>query len=74
MDYTAANAAARKFKAAVTRAKNKKDHTGVVKAVRDFEKYFEDKNWPLPDNWAFFDVARNDAEFALRRDLPFGGF
>ncbi len=67
MDYAAASAAARKFKSAVTRAKNKKDHDAVVAAVDDFEAYFATMGWPLPDNWATYDVAREDAVFAKRR-------
>jgi hypothetical protein len=67
MDYAAANAATRRFKAALTRAKNQKNHDAVIKVADDMEAVFRAKGWPLPDAWARWDVAREDARFAKER-------
>lgn len=67
MDYDAANAAGKRFKAALTRAKNKKDPHAIIKVANDFTAFFESKGWPLPDNWSLWERAKEDAEFELRR-------
>lgn len=67
MDYDAANAACKRFKAALTRARNKRDPNAIIKVADDFEKFFADKGWPLPDNWSLWDRAKEDALFELRR-------
>lgn len=54
-------------KAAVTRAKNKRDWEAVVAAVDAFETFMDNLSAPLPDNWALFDNARADAKFELKK-------
>lgn len=67
IDYAAANAAARRFKSALTRATNKKDWKAVIKVADDFAAYFDSRDWARPDNWALWANAKDDAEFELRR-------
>jgi hypothetical protein len=67
MDYDAANAACKRFKAALTRARNKRDPNAIIKVADDMEAFFNANGWPLPDGWALWDRAREDAHFALRR-------
>ena len=66
MDYAAANAANRRFKSALTRAKNKRDYDKVIAVVAEFHAFFAARHWPLPDNWATFEVAKEDAEHTKR--------
>jgi hypothetical protein len=68
IDYVAANAAFRKFKSALTRAKNQKDHAKVVVVVNEFFEFFDSRDWALPDDWRRFDIARSDARLVLRRE------
>lgn len=61
-------------KAAVTRAKNKRDWEAVVAAVDSFEAFMDNLNAPLPDNWALLDNAREDAKFEMKRAAAAGSW
>lgn len=54
-------------KAALTRAK-KSGPEAVLKAVSDFHNFYEQRNIALPDDHHRWERAKDDAEFALRRD------
>jgi hypothetical protein len=56
-----------KLKAALTRAKNSGDPKRVIETVDHAFKRFEEIGWP--DQWATWNIAREDALFALQRQL-----
>lgn len=64
-DYDALNKMVRKHKAALTRAKNSGDPEKVVAAVEKAFADFDAGMWP--DNWHLWEIAKRDAELAIRR-------
>jgi hypothetical protein len=66
IDYQAAQAACRRHKAALTRAR-KKGPEAVIEAVDRFYAEFDREGWPLPDQWHTWRVAKDDAIYELRR-------
>lgn len=66
-------AAMRRFKSALTRARNRRDHRKVIAVVDDRRAYFAERDMPLPDDWALWANAREEAEFELRRPLRLSG-
>jgi len=54
------------LKAALTRAYNSNDPVKLKKAAETALAFFEENGWP--DNWALFERAKDDAEFALARE------
>jgi hypothetical protein len=68
MNYDALRRLIRKHKSALTRAKNTGDPTKVIAACDAFFADFDGPNAPpLPDAWHAWSIARQDAEYALRR-------
>ena len=66
-DYKVIRKEFSKLKGRLTRAKNSGDPKAVVDAVNHAEKVFEDNDWPLPDCWRSWTLARDDASDKLRR-------
>ena len=66
IDYAAVTKAWRRNKSALTKAQNKGDHRKVLevcdRAFADMDEY------GYPDNWALFQRARDDAQWAIRRE------
>lgn len=65
-DYAALNRKVRAFKSRLTRLKNKDDHAGIIALWDEFSEWCDDNMWP--DNWRLWEAAKDDAEFALRRE------
>lgn len=59
------SAAMKRFKSALTRAENRSDWRKVIEVADSFEHYFDERDLPLPDNWARWARAKEDAEFKL---------
>ena len=57
----------RKFKSALTRAQNKKDPAAILAECKRFRDYYRDSVEPLPDSWARWQRAADDAYFDLLR-------
>ncbi len=67
IDYAAMNKSVRKHKAALTRAKNSGDPQKVIAAVNAAFTEWGQPGMAYPDQWHTWDVAKYDAEMALRR-------
>ncbi len=65
IDYTLANAATRKFKSALTRSVNRKDHKRTIQVANEFFAFFDDRGWSYPDQWHRWQITKDDAAFAL---------
>jgi len=55
-------------KAALTRAQNSGDPRKVVVECNRFFDEYENENRPTPDNWHRWNIAAQDAEFAIQRE------
>lgn len=66
IDYEQVTRALRRHRGNLTRAKNKGDQQKIIDvcdaAFADFERY------GYPDQWSEFQVARQDARYALQRE------
>lgn len=65
IDYEAMNRELPKLRAALTRAKTKRDPLKILSAVEDAVEAFTRIGWP--DQWATWRVALDDAYWAYRR-------
>jgi hypothetical protein len=54
-----------RFKSALTRAENAKDWQAVIRCANRFEEHFVARGL-FPDDWARWQVAKDDATFRLR--------
>lgn len=70
-DYDAMKKELPKLRAALTRAKNSKDNKKVIAAVNAAFARFEVIGYP--DQWSDWQRAKDDAEFNIRMNRPFGG-
>lgn len=66
MDYVHMNKVVRKHKAALTRARNSGDMRKVIAACDAAFDAFDAPDMLWPDNWHMWNIARQDAVFALR--------
>ena len=66
IDYKAVTAASRRFKSALTRAKNRKDHAKIIEVCDQALAEFDRVGYP--DCWHLWQVAREDARYALARE------
>lgn len=73
-DHDAAQRQYRLFKTALTRALNKanrstdkRDWQGVLREARRFRDYYRTSAEPMPDFWARWQRAADDAYFNLQR-------
>ena len=64
-DTPAARAKYRSFKSRLTRLTNKRDHAGLIALWKEFEAFYNDRNWPMPDDWRRWERAAEDAKHAL---------
>lgn len=55
------------FNRRLTLAENREDWHTVVGLVQEVATYFEQRSLPLPNGWARFERAREEAVAALRR-------
>ena len=60
--------AMRNFKSRLTQAETREDWPAVIATVLELDSFFEQYRLLLPDTWARFADARNDAVAALRRE------
>lgn len=57
----------RNFKSALTRALNSKDNGKILAACDAFFAYYERSDTePFPDDWHRWNIARDDARWAMR--------
>jgi hypothetical protein len=56
----------RKFKAALTRAQNRKDWPAVIRCADKFEEFFNARGI-FPDDWTRWTRAKDDAIFEMER-------
>jgi hypothetical protein len=72
MEYTLTDAKLRSLKAAVTRAKNRKNWTEVIERCEQAEAVFERQG--DPDCWSDFERHKLDAQVQLRLGVMMGNF
>lgn len=66
-DNTKAQKTFRGFKTRLTRAQNSKDPLKVLAECRRFRDYYRTSDEPMPDFWARWQNAADDAYFELVR-------
>ena len=57
----------RRQKTALTRAVKSGDHDRIIRTVNEHTEAWEASGWPFPDDWARWEGAKRDAEYAKRR-------
>lgn len=72
MEYTLTDSKLRGLKAAVTRAKNRKDWQGVIDACDTALQVFEVAGYP--DCWSDFERHKLDAQLQIRLGVPLARF
>jgi hypothetical protein len=72
VEYTLTDAKLRSLKAAVTRAKNRKNWTEVVERCEQAVAVFERQGYP--DCWSDFERHKDDALLQLRLGVQLGNF
>ncbi len=72
MEYTLTDAKLRSLKAAVTRAKNRKNWNEVIERCEQAVAVFEKQGYP--DCWSDFERHKLDAQLQLRLGVMLGNF
>ncbi len=67
-DNQAAQKKFREFKTRLTRAQNAKDWPKVIEEAKAFDDYYNNSPEPFPDDRSRWARAKEDAEYALRRE------
>jgi hypothetical protein len=66
-DSPAARAKYRTFKSRLTRLTNAKDHAGLIALWAEFKAFYNDHDFPMPDDWRRWERAAEDAKYELAR-------
>jgi len=73
-DSPEAHKAYKGFKTKLTRLQNAKDHHGVIALWKEFEEFYDSRNWPQPDAWRNWERGAEDAQYELDRQGSRGHF
>jgi hypothetical protein len=67
MDYAAAQKRVKYYRGQLTRLQNKQNNSGIIALWAAMQFEFERNGWALPDSWARWQRAADDARYALQR-------
>ena len=67
MDYSQAQKLVVRYRSRLTRLKNLKNHQGIIDLWAEMETEFQNKGFPLPDQWRNWERAADDARHTLAR-------
>lgn len=67
IDYAAAQRRVTAYRSRLTRLKNTKNLQGIIDLWAEMQAEFDDRDWPLPDQWRLWERAAEDARLELHR-------